>query len=1030
MSKAIENTVRDAATQLSRQDGPSTWAETLVGLGSFSLVPTVFVSASVWVTLHANAILSEPALLVISSVLALTIICAFVIVLGLGWVKGIPRWSFPYWGIALALSGLFFDQWGWRAWIPVVLVAVIASLLARGMRPLAQLITGVWHDWTRLSFASYGGLSLALAIAFDEVKGQGPVVVLSAVLALGALAYMRSTRMWQRALALFGGFSLIWTAATVYLAHYWDGRQEQWMRTPGDWSRTIQLMTNRGVGLLVLLLAPALLGLLALVIRFIRSWWVAYESRIASRTLICLVLVAAALIVLDGVVILGNRQLEEPRYDTVSPLHLDNATDVVQVLSWGEVQQERLAPADTMFATTGRQLYVIGDVDGRFRPRSNPYDLAAFGEPRADDPLANELQGVWAQPVKALDSYLFEVEVDGERWLLLDADRFTQTFADVQFGYHKDGLVATRRDFVPQDRPAVFTTLTLQNAGDEPVDVRLVFSAYFDLEDAWLTSLAGSRNTGETVRVDGEHLIAQAESAPDAWAVAVGGENPPEQAQVTNGPDGQRVGQLEYATHLKPGAEQSWAFCIVVETESGPETALQHLDEWLPQREALLAEKQTLYDALLIGGPRFHSPDADYDAAFDIARANAQILEAESPALGRYFNAGLETFPYWFSNDLAYGASGLTLAGFGPTVAAHLRTGAAQAVGFGGQVPHQLSPAGSLIAVGNVQETPQFVSAAWDYFRWTGDSAFLADVYPVAVEGLFEYNLDRADRDGDGYPEGAGMVEREGMGPEKLDAACYLWEALSDLAQMADVLGDADTADRARSAADALQASFDADWWLPEEEVYANSLLRYKDKPRHDGHWTVAVPLEVGIAPAEHARLSLARIQRDYLNEWGLVHTRGDDERVWTLPTATLSRGAYRYGDPEMGLEMLQHLAQTLDHGSIGLFHELIPEGFSFLQSWSGATFVRGVVEDLMGITVRADLHAVTIAPQLTAAWDFAELEGLRFGEHTTTVHATHTGITVAHTSGPVPLSITYRAPDGTETAFTLKPGETHAINR
>ncbi len=78
-----------------------------------------------------------------------------------------------------------------------------------------------------------------------------------------------------------------------------------------------------------------------------------------------------------------------------------------------------------------------------------------------------------------------------------------------------------------------------------------------------------------------------------------------------------------------------------------------------------------------------------------------------------------------------------------------------------------------------------------------------------------------------------------------------------------------------------------------------------------------------------------------------------------------------------------------------------------------------------MGITVRADLHAVTIAPQLAAAWDFAELENLRFGEHTITVRATHTSVTVTHTSGPAPLSITYRAPDGTEIAFTLEPGET-----
>jgi hypothetical protein len=100
------------------------------------------------------------------------------------------------------------------------------------------------------------------------------------------------------------------------------------------------------------------------------------------------------------------------------------------------------------------------------------------------------------------------------------------------------------------------------------------------------------------------------------------------------------------------------------------------------------------------------------------------------------------------------------------------------------------------------------------------------------------------------------------------------------------------------------------------------------------------------------------------------------------------------------------------------------------LQLWSGATFVRGAVEDLMGITVRADLHAATVAPQLTGAWDSAELEDLRFGEHTITVRATHTGITVTHTSGPLPLSITYRALDGTETAFALESGETRAISR
>src|SRR5512134_1900662 len=47
---------------------------------------------------------------------------------------------------------------------------------------------------------------------------------------------------------------------------------------------------------------------------------------------------------------------------------------MIQQLRWGEIRQERTSAPDTMFTTTGRRLYVIGDIDGGFHPRSNPYD--------------------------------------------------------------------------------------------------------------------------------------------------------------------------------------------------------------------------------------------------------------------------------------------------------------------------------------------------------------------------------------------------------------------------------------------------------------------------------------------------------------------------------------------------------------------------------------------------------------------------------------------------------------------------------
>ena len=707
--------------------------------------------------------------------------------------------------------------------------------------------------------------------------------------------------------------------------------------------------------------------------------------------------------------VMANSELAQPR-------------EVTQELRWGEIRQERPSASDTLFTTTGRKLYVIGDIDGSFRPCSNPYDLHTFGKPQADDPLANRLQGVWAQPVKALNGYTFVVESSGINRPLVDAERFTQTFADVHFEYRRGALTATRIDFVPQDRPALFITLILRNDGTQPADVRVTFFAYFDLRDAHFTTLAEMPNQGETVRVEGEKLVARARQLPDKWAVAVGGWERPTEVQIIAGQDGHPVGVLEYIVRLESGAEKEWTIEIVVEIESGAAVALKNLEKWLPLRESLLAEKQSLYADLLAGGPRFHSPDAHFDAAFDLARANLQALEAESRIMGRFFYAGLQTFPFWFSADGAYDIPGLLAAGFASTGTNHLLIG----TNFDalGSVPHQRSPSGAIVVPGNAAETPLWVMSLWDAYRWTGDRAFLEAIYPAAIQGLLQYTLGNLDPDGHGYPIGAGLVEKEDMGAKKLDSAAYTWAALRALEQMAGAMGDTRTADRARARGDEMAARFDAAWWDPAEGTYSISLNESDNSRRSVPHWAVIVPLEVGLASAKHAATTFTTLQAKYMNQWGLKHTVGDDERVWTLPTATLSRAAYRYGQAELGFRMLQQLSATLDHGSIGMYHELIPDGLSFLQLWSGATFLRGAVEDLMGVQVRADLHAVRLFPQLPAGWEAAELERLSFGEHTITVRATHTSLSVTHLSGATPLTVTYQTSNGSERSAAVVAGE------
>lgn len=664
----------------------------------------------------------------------------------------------------------------------------------------------------------------------------------------------------------------------------------------------------------------------------------------------------------------------------------------------------------------------MGDIDGGFRPRSNPYDLDASGAPDPADPLANALQGVWAQPVKGLDSYQFILEVEGERWPLCAAERFTQTFAEVQFDYQHGNLQATRRDFAAQDRPLLFTGLTVQNTGPEPLELRLTFRAVFDLKDAWFTSLAAERNLGERLSVENGRLVARANSAPRQWAVAVGSTSSPEAVRLPE----KSTGEFIFTAHLEPSTEQTWQLAVVIESESGAPAALRHLDEWLPHRETLLAEKRALYADLLTHGPRFHSPDPNFNAAFDLARANLQLLEAEAPALGRYFYAGLENFPFWFGIDSAYSVPGLMATGLTASTRNAILIGARfhQA----GRVPHQISPSGRIAFPGHASVTPLWVLGLWDAYRWTGDRELLTEAYPVAVQGLFEYTLGVIDPDGDGYPSGPGIVEREDMGAEKLDSVAYLWAALNVLIPIAETLHDPATAARARQAADKIAARFEPDWWDAAHGAYAMSLAETSHELRPVPHWAVVVPLEVGLATPEHAQTTLATLRQEYLNEWGLKHTHGNDERVWTLPTAILSHAAYRYGEPELGFEMLAHLTQTLEQGSLGLFHELIPTGMCFVQLWSGARLVSGVIEDLLGLTVRADLHTLTLAPHLPTGWNFAELENLTFGAHTLTVRITPEKLLVTHQHGPVPLQLITHLPGRQETNSLLEPGQTAEI--
>jgi hypothetical protein len=278
MSEAIERfgEAREIGTALRDVHGPSSWGETLAGLILFLISGLGLIlheiphdwAVPLWLTHLAGALL-----------LAYLLVPA--IGLGIGWIRGFPRWSYPYLGLALLVSlymmnvatpGLRIfnytfgrnDLWGWRAWIPVSVMAVIALLITRSLRPLFKLFTDVWEDWTRLTYGMFGFMPLLIGIGFDEVDRlySLPFMVALMFLMVGtALTYLRSARQWQRALALLVGIILIVTVVAVAPTVYW--LENGWVNVQG----TMMMATI----VVAVMFSPALIGLLRRSIQSIRA---------------------------------------------------------------------------------------------------------------------------------------------------------------------------------------------------------------------------------------------------------------------------------------------------------------------------------------------------------------------------------------------------------------------------------------------------------------------------------------------------------------------------------------------------------------------------------------------------------------------------------------------------------------------------------------------------------------------------------------------------------------------------------------
>ena len=202
----------------------------------------------------------------LSNYLLIGIIIAFLpIGFCIGWIQGFPRWSYPYVGQFLLFSlymmrqptpGFLFGKGllGWRAWIPLLVIAVVSLLVTRSFYSLKRFFVNISADWTLLTFGMFGFMPLLIAIIYDEMDRLYSLyfmVVLTLLMVATVIVYMQSANHKKRVSALVVGIFLTITIAVSGPAWFWFNQMKA-----SPWPVVIA-----GIVVYLIMFSPALIGI-------------------------------------------------------------------------------------------------------------------------------------------------------------------------------------------------------------------------------------------------------------------------------------------------------------------------------------------------------------------------------------------------------------------------------------------------------------------------------------------------------------------------------------------------------------------------------------------------------------------------------------------------------------------------------------------------------------------------------------------------------------------------------------------------
>ncbi|MBI2073625.1 MAG: hypothetical protein HYT81_11470 [Gemmatimonadetes bacterium] len=483
------------------------------------------------------------------------------------------------------------------------------------------------------------------------------------------------------------------------------------------------------------------------------------------------------------------------------------------------------------------------------------------------------------------------------------------------------------------------------------------------------------------------------------------------------------------------------------------DTALALYRRVIANAEARYRERRAYDSTLLAETVALETPDPQLNLAFQWSKIDLDEQLVCNPDLGCGLVAGWGPsgkstrpgFGWFFGGDAAINSFAMDATGQWAPVAQGLRF-LATYQRADGKITHEISQAASRIpwftdfpyAYYHADTTPFWLVALWRYWKASGDSALLRELWPAAQQA-YAWCL-TTETDGDGIIEnttgGLGAIEVGALG-ENIHQDVYLagvWiESLRAMTEMARAMKDDAAAREASALREKALRTLNQRYWREAEGYYAFGILRSGRTNDNLTMWP-ATAQAFGLLRPDRAERMMARLASDAIStDWGARPLSSgsplydpmhyNNGAVWPLVTGFVSWGQYNARRPWSGYPLIHALAQMTFDWARGRHPELLSGAFYRPldtavphQFFATSMLVSPVMYGLLGWEPDAPAGRARLAPQLPPGWDRATVRHLRVGPSDLTVQferGSGRATTTISASAPLNLEFAPSVPAG-----------------